>query len=54
LRIHSVDPQALLAVWLFNYAVDVERAEDCRGAFVIHNDNTIAAWRDECMIDRGN
>src|SRR5947207_14920199 len=54
-RIHSDEPQALLAVWLLvDYAVDVERPEDGSCVFVGKHDHTMAAWRDLSMIDCGN
>jgi hypothetical protein len=45
---------SLLAVRLFDHAIDAERAQDGCGALVIHNDNTIAARRNESVIDCRN
>jgi hypothetical protein len=44
----------LVAVWLFDHAVNVAWAENGRSAFVIYNNDTIPARRDESVIDCRN
>ena len=40
----------LLAVWLLDNRIDVERTENVHCSFVINNDHSIASWRDKRMV----